>query len=253
MFQYNIRGGLGTQVLQFVNVYADALEKGLTDEKLEITLNFGNYDDWFYSNPGNHIVDLDFLSLLFDYEPFPNIKNTIGTNKSNCFNINSATKMVKYREEIINLMNFRSYPFVPFNKEYVIHTRTKDRQLISKKEYIYYMSKIERLGLNSGIIIGDDREFCESLVRENSSWRLSDNETSVNDWLALATGKNIVISSFTTYTLAAAYFNPNSKFYILKSDPNKLVRKSDWETVEYFIKEFNNLEYAYLENNTTYD
>ena len=86
MFHYNIRGGLGTQVLQFVNVYADALEKGLTDERLEITLNFGNYDDWFYSNPGNHIVDLDFISLLFDFEPFPNIKNKIGTNKSNCFN-----------------------------------------------------------------------------------------------------------------------------------------------------------------------
>ena len=114
------------------------------------------------------------------------------------------------------------------------------------------MSKIERLGLNSGIIIGDDKEFCESLVRENSSWGLSDNETSVNDWLALATGNNIVISSFTTYTLAAAYFNPNSKFYILKSDPNKLVRKSDWETIEYFIREFNNLEYAYLENTTTH-
>ena len=75
MFHYNIRGGLGTQVLQFVNVYADALEKGLTDDRLEITLNFGNYDDWFYSNPGNHIVDLDFISLLFDFEPFPNYRN----------------------------------------------------------------------------------------------------------------------------------------------------------------------------------
>ena len=78
MFHYNIRGGLGTQVLQFVNVYADALNKGLTDERLEITLNFGNYDKWFYTNPGNHTVDLDFLSALFDFSPFPIIKNKIG-------------------------------------------------------------------------------------------------------------------------------------------------------------------------------
>jgi len=252
MFHYNIRGGLGTQVLQFVNVYADALEKGLTDERLEITLNFGNYDKWFYTNPGNHIVDLDFLSLLFDYKSFPTIKHKTGTDKSNCFNIKSAINMVKYRKKIIDLMEFRSHSFIPFNTEYVIHTRTKDRQLISRKGYIECMNKIDRILYNSGIIIGDDAEFCKSLIRVNTSWGLSDNETSVNDWLALATGNNTVISSFTTYTLAAAYFNPNSKFYILKSDPNNLVRKEDWDTVEYFIQEFNNLEYAYLENNTIY-
>tara|TARA_R110000850_G_scaffold5483_4_gene22695 strand:+ start:547 stop:1293 length:747 start_codon:yes stop_codon:yes gene_type:complete len=248
MFHYNIRGGLGTQVLQFVNVYADALEKGLTDDRLEITLNFGNYDDWFYSNPGNHIVDLDFISLLFDFEPFPNIKNKIGTNKSNCFNKKSAINMVKYRDKIIDLMKFKSYSFTPFDKEYVLHTRTKDRQLISRNEYIYYMNKFD-----SGIIIGDDSKFCKSLTEENDNWSLSNNETSVNDWLSLATGNNKVISSFTTYTLAAAYFNPNSKFYILKNDPKKLVRNSDWETVDYFIKEFNNLEYAYLENITIHN
>ena len=87
-----------------------------------------------------------------------------------------------------------------------------------------------------GIIIGDDSKFCKSLTEENNNWSLSNNETSVNDWLSLATGNNKVISSFTTYTLAAAYFNPNSKFYILKNDPNKLVRDSDWETVDYSTK-----------------
>ena len=35
MIHYNIRGGLGTQVLQFVNVYSEILEKGLTDEEVE--------------------------------------------------------------------------------------------------------------------------------------------------------------------------------------------------------------------------
>ena len=163
MFHYNIRGGLGTQVLQFVNVYADALEKGLTDERLEITLNFGNYDDWFYSNPGNHIVDLDFLSLLFDYEPFPNIKNTIGTNKSNCFNINSAINMVKYREKIIDLMKFKSYPFVPFDKEYVCILGLRiDNSFLGMNIYTIW-NKFDY----SGIIIGDDSKFCESLTEEN--------------------------------------------------------------------------------------
>ena len=250
MYHYNIRGGLGTQVLQFVNVYADALNKGLTNEKLEITLNFGNYDKWFYTNPGNHIVDLDFLSALFDFSPFPIIKNKIGTHKSNCFNMKSAMNMVKYRETIIDLMKFRSYSFVPFNKEYVLHTRTKDRQLISRKEYIEYIGNFD--SSQCGYIIGDDSTFCESLVSSNTNWKLSDNETSVNDWLALATGENKVVSSFTTYTLSAAYFNPNSKFYILKNDPNNMVSSTDWDTVEYFIQEFNNLEYAYLENKTIY-
>ena len=246
MIHYNIRGGLGTQVLQFVNVYSEILEKGLIDEELYITLNFGNYDDWFYSNPGNHIVDLDFLSLVFDYESFPNIRSRVGTNKFNCFNIKSAIRMTKYRDIIIDLMKFRVHSFNTFNKEYVIHTRTKDRQLISRKDYIQYIDKFN--STQSGTIIGDDKTFCQSLVKINPEWELSDNETPVEDWLALATGKNKIISSFTTYTLAAAYFNPNSKFYILKNDPNKLVRKSDWETVDYFIKEFNNLEYTYLEN-----
>ena len=100
--------------LQFVNVYADALEKGLTDERLEITLNFGNYDDWFYTNPGNHIVDLDFFLHYLISRPFPNIKNKIGTHKSNCFNMKSAMNMVKYRETIIDLMKFKIYLFVPF-------------------------------------------------------------------------------------------------------------------------------------------
>ena len=145
-------------------------------------------------------------------------------------------------------MKFKPYSFTPFDKEYVLHTRTKDRQLISRNEYIYYMNKFD-----SGIIIGDDSKFCKSLTEENDNWSLSNNETSVNDWLSLATGNNKVISSFTTYTLAAAYFNPNSKFYILKNDPNKLVRNSDWETVDYFIKEFNNLEYVYFENITIHN
>ena len=250
MFHYNIRGGLGTQVLQFVNVYADALNKGLTDEKLEITLNFGNYDKWFYTNPGNHTVDLDFLSALFDFSPFPIIKNKIGTHKSNCFNMKSAKNMVKYRETIVDLLKLRSQSFVPFSKEYVVHTRTKDRQLISTKEYIESIGNFD--SSQCGYIIGDDSTFCKSLVSTNTNWKLSDNETSVNDWLALATGKNKVVSSFTTYTLSAAYFNPNSKFYILKYDPYNMVSKSDWDTVEYFVQEFNNLEYAYLENKTIY-
>ena len=31
-----------------------------------------------------------------------------------------------------------------------------------------------------------------------------------------------------------------------------MVSSTDWDTVEYFIQEFNNLEYAYLENKTIY-
>ena len=59
MLTYQIRGGLGTQLLNLMAAYGDAFEKGKDIEK--IVLNFFNYPD------GLREVNIDFISKTIEH------------------------------------------------------------------------------------------------------------------------------------------------------------------------------------------
>ena len=58
---YHVRGGIGTQIMQFLAANALAWENNSNVDK--IILNWGYYPNWMYddSKRGNHLVDVNYL------------------------------------------------------------------------------------------------------------------------------------------------------------------------------------------------
>ena len=64
MLTYNVRGGLGTQLLNLMAAYGDAFDQDSDIEK--IVLNFFNYPNLFFLLAYHHLV-LSYLLFLLLY------------------------------------------------------------------------------------------------------------------------------------------------------------------------------------------
>ena len=199
--QYNVRGGIGTQIMQFLAAYSTNWT--YENKKIsEIVLNWGNYPNWMYNKEqqGNHLVDVNYIARVFHPDTLPTISNTIGTGKTNFFDMQTAEHMIKNRDRLI-----RSFPiFAPLsrgygyklphqekmykniNKSLIMHTRTKDRQTLTLEQYIFIWkynsvfndvksqtmrwSKDETAPdyhANKKYIIGDNEDFMRKIMSEN--------------------------------------------------------------------------------------
>jgi len=254
--QYNVRGGIGTQIMQFLAAYSTNWT--YENKKIsEIVLNWGNYPNWMYNKEqqGNHLVDVNYLARVFHSNTLPTISNTIGTGKTNFFDMQTAEHMIKNRDRLI-----RSFPiFAPLsrgygyklphqekmykniNKSLIMHTRTKDRQTLELEEYVA-MWKIHFSGEMKKYIIGDDESFMKKIAPENFTG--NDPNDPSKDFLTIAHGKeNVVISGFTTFTLAAAFLNEDSFFKIIRGKDEFAggINNIDWEVMDYFESAMSNL------------
>ena len=80
---YHVRGGIGTQVMQFLAANSIAWEN---NEKVEkIILNWGHYPNWMYddSKRGNHLVDVNYIQEVFQHIQLPKFESIQGQNKTN--------------------------------------------------------------------------------------------------------------------------------------------------------------------------
>ena len=79
---YHVRGGIGTQVMQFLAANSIAWEN---NEKVEkIILNWGHYPNWMYddSKRGNHLVDVNYIQEVFQHIQLPKFESIQGQNKT---------------------------------------------------------------------------------------------------------------------------------------------------------------------------
>ena len=90
MLTYNIRGGLGTQLLNLMAAYGDAFDKDNDIEK--IVLNFFNYPK------GLREINIDFISKIINTEI--KIDTTDGTNKFPIFNQERIRTVHKFIDKI---------------------------------------------------------------------------------------------------------------------------------------------------------
>ena len=90
MLTYQIRGGLGTQLLNLMAAYGDAFEKGKDIEK--IVLNFFNYPD------GLREVNIDFISKTIEHHL--KVETKSGTDKFAIFNKDRIENVKKHIHKI---------------------------------------------------------------------------------------------------------------------------------------------------------
>lgn len=253
---YHVRGGIGTQIMQFLAANALAWENNSNVDK--IILNWGYYPNWMYddSKRGNHLVDVNYLQEVFQYIQLPKFESVQGQNKTNFFDIDIAKLMIKYRDRLTRAFPtfvplekaqfpFQRKVFVDINNSMIMHTRGKDRPNLTYEEYnLIWKYNSHR---DQKYIIGDDKELMQKIA---SSYLLdNDSRNPSQDFLTLVYGKNnMVFSGFTTFTLAAAFLNEDSYFKIVRGQDKYAggINNLDWKTMDYFESKMNNLTYLDL-------
>mgnify|MGYP003110717285 CR=1 FL=1 len=251
---YHVRGGIGTQIMQFLAANSIAWEN---NEKVEkIILNWGHYPNWMYddSKRGNHLVDVNYLQEVFQHIQLPKFESIQGQNKTNFFHTPIAELMIKHRDRLIRAfpiffpIELGQFPFQRKNYEMIndsmiLHVRGKDRPNLTQEEY----SSIWKLNSKEGkYIIGDDEELIKKVAGSNSYCLGNDSANPSEDFLTLAYGENnIVFSGFTTFTFAAAFLNQNSSFKIVRGRDKFSggINNKDWDAMDYFESEMKNLKF----------
>jgi len=228
---YNIRGGLGTQLMSLFAVYADARIKNI--EVSGIILNFGHYT-WKLKE---HSTNIDFITPTVTIGNDPKIIYKDGTNKIRftqlyyseviLHNINFIRAFIKVRHTDRNF----AYP--------VLHCRQLDAAHTSLTEYIRIADEILN-NFNNLVIIGDDREKCLEVAKRTqatmSGYADNDYMDTVLEWSALSES-GYCVGGYSIFTLAAAVLNPHLEL--------KLIRAKDprWEFLNFYVDNYNNIEW----------
>lgn len=239
----NIRGGLGTQVLELMIGVAKA---GVRNEII----------DEIHINTGGNVVDtvrFDYISPLFSI-PVPIIV-TSNTLKQNVWTEEHFEMLAEFDPGAPRTLLKFNKPYKAnviskfFNKEpdnSVIHVRGKDRQVASEWNYQILISRAIDF-MNNIEILGDDQALISRItcgygrhIRNVSSDPMSDFIRCIKS--------DVLLTSFSSFTIAAMMFDPKKHFRFLSketvSGPHKMEDKH-YRCVDILMKKkFTNGEYV---------
>ena len=233
MLTYQIRGGLGTQLLNLMAAYGDAFDKGKDIEK--IVLNFFNYPD------GLREVNIDFISKTIEHHL--KIETKSGTEKFAIFNKGRIENVKKHIHKIRRAMPIKLNDMKPI-AETILHVRQLDRPLVSVNTYIDIIAG--RDSLDPWIIIGDDMKTLQNIIDSSNSFinhSPYDND-SVREWFMLCKSR-LVVGGFSSYVLSAALLNPGLEYKMIKKGKcnEEHLTDYDWKCLDLFVELFDNINW----------
>ena len=233
MLTYQIRGGLGTQLLNLMAAYGDAFEKGKDIEK--IVLNFFNYPD------GLREVNIDFISKTIEH--YLKVETKSGTDKFAIFNKDRIENVKKHIHKIRRSMPVKLNDMKPI-AETILHVRQLDRPLVSVNTYIDII--VDKDGLEPWIIIGDDMKTLQNIIDSSESFvnhSPYDND-SVREWFMLCKSR-LVVGGFSSYVLSAALLNPGLEYKMIKKGKcnEEHLTGYDWKCLDLFVELFDNINW----------
>ena len=233
MLTYQIRGGLGTQLLNLMAAYGDAFEKGKDIEK--IVLNFFNYPD------GLREVNIDFISKTIEH--YLKVETKSGTDKFAIFNKDRIENVKKHIDKLRRVMPIKLNDMKPI-AETILHVRQLDRPLVSINTYIDII--VDKDGLEPWIIIGDDMKTLQNIIDSSESFvnhSPYDND-SVREWFMLCKSR-LVVGGFSSYVLSAALLNPGLEYKMIKKGKcnEEHLTGYDWKCLDLFVELFDNINW----------
>ena len=206
----NIRGALGTQILELL--------VGLAKHGSKITE--------IHVNTGGRVVETvkkEYISELFDI----NIPISIvqGTSKQNAWRVDNFILLTKINaQEILPLKKKPSE-----TNETLIHVRGLDRQTASVDDY----RKICQLESNNIAFIGDDKTLIEQI--SNQPYVMGD---VYNDWLRCISCSQLY-GSFSSFTVSAMLYDVNKQYSILSKENSNgphALGKAEYNCINTLIK-----------------
>ena len=233
MLTYQIRGGLGTQLLNLMAAYGDAFDKGKDTEK--IVLNFFNYPD------GLREVNIDFISKTIEHHL--KVETKSGTEKFAIFNKDRIENVKKHIDKIRRSMPVKLNDMKPI-AETILHVRQLDRPLVSVNTYIDII--VHKDSLEPWIIIGDDMRTLQNIIDSSESFvnhSPYDND-SVREWFMLCKSR-LVVGGFSSYVLSAALLNPGLEYKMIKKGKcnDEHLTGYDWKCLDLFVELFDNINW----------
>lgn len=233
MLTYQIRGGLGTQLLNLMAAYGDAFDKGKDIEK--IVLNFFNYPD------GLREVNIDFISKTIEHHL--KVETKSGTEKFAIFNKDRIENVKKHIDKIRRAMPIKLNDMKPI-AETILHVRQLDRPLVSVNTYIDII--VHKDSLEPWIIIGDDMRTLQNIIDSSESFvnhSPYDND-SVREWFMLCKSR-LVVGGFSSYVLSAALLNPGLEYKMIKKGKcnDEHLTGYDWKCLDLFVELFDNINW----------
>lgn len=233
MLTYQIRGGLGTQLLNLMAAYGDAFAKDKDIEK--IVLNFFNYPD------GLREVNIDFISKTIEHHL--KVETKSGTEKFAIFDKGRIENVKKHIHKIRRAMPIKLNDMKPI-AETILHVRQLDRPLVSVNTYIDII--VDKDSLEPWIIIGDDMRTLQNIIDSSESFvnhSPYDND-SVREWFMLCKSR-LVVGGFSSYVLSAALLNPGLEYKMIRKGKcnEEHLTGYDWKCLDLFVELFDNINW----------
>jgi len=253
----NVRGALGTQVIELLAALARLAENGEKIENRSSGWRPSSYGlsretssaipqapAWFINiNAGGDVVDTvreDYLSQLIC-----NVSCTVdlnGTKKTGGWNVEDFRLIKKHNAAICDALVFRNMNNSVYLKE-LIHVRGKDRQLISTNTYIKMYDKL-RLP-----VIGDDPHIIDIMTYEDNyighvHRRMGIDYTAAQDWMTVLNA-DVVHCSISSFVISALLLDPMKEAHIIRPTegaPHK-VSSHVVDAVEFLAQEWPNVTF----------
>jgi hypothetical protein len=237
----NIRGALGTQILETLVGLSRAEVKGEIIDEIHI-------------NCGGDVVDtarVDYITKLFDL-PIP-VSITNGTLKQRAWsreNIellasNCPVHMLRPKKSDNAIRSL--YKRLMIKKPHVFHVRGKDRQVVSNWQYEMTFNQIlmETLKDTNSFpefrIVGDDPRLISLLTAGYHDANIVNASSDpISDWMQCYHA-NVLYSSFTSFTLSAALFHPEKPYRIIdqsKSTGPHSVSDEYFQSIQYLMDNY---------------
>ncbi len=189
----NIRGGLGTQVIELLGQYAIAHDRRQSITGIDINCGGESWD-------GAQNVLADYISGIFPELPVP-VRVTNGHDKLGALKYVRTLELVLKRRELI-LKTLGPVRASPAPRLPVLHVRRGDYQWVPLETYVDYARA------HDVCLIGNIPQDTAAVPGENIS------TTPVNDWLAALNAPSI-IGTASTFILSILFINPEKRIAML--------------------------------------
>lgn len=198
-----IRGGIGSQIMCMAS---DVAEHGAVGQ---FAYSLTGYTRLHKKELKLEDLGKTYLQDTMNFEWEPSFIYD-GTGKGNT-GISALKHMIAQRDKVVSMVSPKEREGTESN---IVHVRKYDADQLDEEEYWMLIEDHDCTRL-----ITDDPAWCERFELETS-------ETSnpAEDWLMLANSKATCVGGFSTFTLMAAYFNPDLEVKLTFGEGNRVNR-----------------------------
>jgi hypothetical protein len=223
----NVRGSLGTQVMEYLCGLAQLIEHDKCPNSLsKITINTANTVDHSKVDYLSRIFNLDIPVVFVD-----------DSKKFGAFDAYSLENLIVHRKEINEYIKFKN-PRPHNEAQNIIHYRNGDRQCLSDVYYQKIFKIIEGENSEPITVIGNDKERMKTIFPESAKIISGDPNlplTAVLDWTTIRQAAKVT-GGFSAFTISAALLSTYSfsRFNIYVDKANPGISSKDLEALNFF-------------------